>query len=43
MPLINNCTDLIEVQVKDEIVVVVAKHLSGRSGPSGIDSSSLSQ
>ena len=43
LPVFDSCPDLIDVQVTDDAVEEVAKHLSGSAGPSGIDSSSLSQ
>ena len=43
VPTFDSCPDLIDIQVTDDAVEEVAKHLSGSAGPSGIDSSSLSQ
>ena len=43
IPIFNSCPDLIDVQVMDDAVEEIAKHLSGSVGPSRIDSSSLNQ
>ena len=38
----SRCLDLLDMQVTEDVVEDIAKYISGASGPSGLDSISLS-